>query len=317
MINTHLKSILSGLLLAPVLLLPSLTHAASCHGGGGGQIICVLSEQQKFQFGMSTSFRKTLGNANPYGEYTPYSQFQSSQSIITQIGAAYRLHQGWQVGTTIPIFRNENILADKTRVATEIGDPTIEARYTLWDDLYFMPYRPELSVYGGTRIPVGKTSFESEDALATNAVGEGVFVPYFGLTAAKLYRPWKFAVDGSFFYPFEKVVTQSGGRAISNPYSFKSGNRIQLSESLSYLLSMKWGLGAGFRQFWQFESSVNGNSTQGSAVRAYTSFVSTSYYYMASLFFTASYESAFPFRRYLANQPDNQSFSLMAGYSGF
>lgn len=315
--NTRLQLTLSLILISAIGAIPKPVVAASCHAGAGGQVICVLPAEQKYQFGLNTAYRRTLGTADPYGYYRPYSEDQSSHSLITQLGGAFRFHENWQAGITIPFFRNENSLGSKIRTAMEVGDPAIEARYSLWDDLYFMPLRPELSVYGGTRVPVGKNSFESDDTLETNAVGEGVFVPYFGLAASKLYRPWKIGFDSTFFYPFEKTVTQTRGQSIADPYRFKSGNRVQLVESINYLLNMKWGVGAGLKQFWQFESSVNGNSNKGSAIRAYTSFITTSYSYSSRLFFSGNFESAFPFYQYLANQPSNQTLSLMVGYNGF
>lgn len=295
----------------------SQVQASSCCAGGGGQMLCVLQSEQRLQIGMTTAYRDTLGRFDSSGGFIANSGGATITSTILQVGGAYRFDEDWQFGVTIPVLQNRQKIRGQDLSATQIGDPGIEARYGIWEDLAFLPYRPQLSLYSGLRMPVGTSTYESSDPLGIDVVSEGLWIPYVGVTAQKLYRPFKVTLDASFQYPLGRNVTASHGQNLSTPYTIKSGNRIQVVESLTYLIDEKWSATAGFRQMLQLESAINDASVAGSAARAYSMLISAAYTHAPDWNFSGTFETLAPFQSYAANQASNQTVSVAAVYGGF
>ncbi|MBI2521872.1 MAG: hypothetical protein HYV97_15760 [Bdellovibrio sp.] len=289
--------------------------ASSCHSGGGGQVINVLSSEQHFQLGASTQYRSVEGQFDPYGNYRANSPETTKQSFITTIGGAFRLNDDWQIGASAPMIHNDYEISMQNHSSTAMGDPAIEARYMLWEDLNFLTFHPEISLYGGARLPMGNSIHHSHDPYGADITGEGVTTLHAGIASSKLYRPIKFSLDASFFYPLKKYVTHLHNEPISSPYTMKTGNRVQTSESIAYLFN-GWSSTLGLKQLWQFETSVDRQSTQGSAARLFTTQIGFNYFYADVWTIGVSYETAFPFYRYEANQPYAQTVALSMTYSG-
>ncbi len=292
------------------------SFASSCCAGGGGQSICVLPAEQSYQLGLTTNYRYIRGEFDPYGNYTSYPSSTSSQQIITTAGGAYRLNDEWQLGLSVPFTRAQQNTATSSHHATAMGDPAVEGRYLLWEDLAFLRYRPQLSLYAGARFPFGTSVYNTTDPYALDAVGDGTTTFHMGANASKLYRPMKYTLDSTFFYPMSKQVNEMRGQPVSSPYDLKLGNRIQLAESAAYLVNEHWSITGGLRQLWVFQSKMNGNSVNGSAQRLFTSLASLSYSYDNSWALGLTYETAFPFYRYQANQAYAQSVAMAVTYGG-
>lgn len=296
--------------------------ASSCCAGGGGQSLCVLPFEQRYQLGISTNYRTVTGHFDPYGDYTPLSPGDSYHSVITTLGGAYRLTDEWQLGMSVPIVHNENTVLSKSHIATVFGDPALEGRYTVFEDLAFLPYRPALTLYSGLRFPLGRSVYNSSDPYNTDVVGDGTTTLHFGINASKIIRPikispFKISMDGTYFYPISKRVVEMRGVRLSDPYPLKSGNRFQAIESLAYLLNEKWSASLGLKELWIQESKINGSSVDGSAGRIFSSIGTVNYFMNASWAFDLAVESSFPFYQYLANQANVQSISIGAIYGGF
>src|ERR1035437_249590 len=165
--------------------------ASSCCAGSGGQSICVLPSEQRYQLGVSTLYRSIEGHFDPYGAYTANDQTTSQRAIITTVGGAYRLNDDWQIGVSIPVIHNDFNFAGSPHTATTLGDPAIEGRYLLWEDLNFLTFRPQLTFYGGVRLPLGESVYTSNDLYDTNVTGDGTATLHAGINASKLYRPVK------------------------------------------------------------------------------------------------------------------------------
>ncbi len=293
------------------------SYASSCCAGSGGQSLCVLPSEQSYQLGASSAYRSIEGRFDPYGQYTANKEGDRIRSIVTVLGAAYRLNHDWQLGLSVPITSNQQSFSGKNHGATSLGDPAFEARYTFLEDLSFLTFRPGLTFYGGVRLPVGKSIYNSTDPYNADAVGDGTTTFHMGLNASKIYSPIKLTFDSAFFYPFSKKVTEMRGDPVSSPYPLKSGNKVQLLESAGYLVNEHWSGTLGVKQLWIFESSLNSEPVLGSAGRLFSSLITLNYFHNASLGLGLTYETAFPFYHYLANQPYVQQISLAATYGGF
>ena len=195
-----------------------------------------------------------------------------------------------------------------------MGDPAVEARYLLWEDLNFLTFHPEISLYGGARVPVGRSVHHSHDPYGADITGDGSTTIHAGLSTSKLYRPIKLSLDGAFFYPVSKHVTHMRNEAVDSPYELKPGNRIQTTESIAYLFN-GWSSTLGLKQLWQFKTSVDGQDSQGSAARLFTTQVGLNYFYADFWSLGTSYETTFPFYRYEVNQPYAQTVALSITYS--
>ncbi|MGK5086968.1 hypothetical protein WDW86_05375 [Bdellovibrionota bacterium FG-2] len=296
---------------------PLIALAASCCAGSGGQSLCVLPSEQRYEIGVTTSFRAITGEFDPYGNYTANKDSSSYYQINTVVGGAYRLGEDWQAGVSVPVISNHRTFSGKALNTTGMGDPTVEARYTFWEDLAFLPFRPQLTFYSGVRLPFGKTVYDSPDPYGLDSVSDGTTHIHAGFTAAKLYRPLRASIDGAYFYPIARTVDSMRGAPISSPYQYRAGNRFQLNESASYLVNQRWSGTLGMRQLWVLQDSINKNAVDGSAQRLFSSLASLNYFPTAAWALSMNYETVFPFYRYLANQPNAQSVALGLTYGGY
>ncbi|MBI2605000.1 MAG: hypothetical protein HYW49_02850 [Deltaproteobacteria bacterium] len=292
-------------------------QASPCCAGSGGQSICVLPSEQRYQLGLATSYREVQGHFDPYGEYSANPKGVSSRSVTTVVGAAYRVREDLQAGLSVPTVSSYQSLPGKSLSATGLGDPALEGRYTLLEDLSFLKYQPQLSFYGGLRFPLGKSVYDSTDPYGANVFGDGAYTAHAGLNASKIYYPLKPALDAAYFHPFPRTVDRMRGAAVATPYSFQNGDRLQLLESATLLLGDHFSGTAGLKQLWIFQSRRNGNAVDGSAGRLFSTLASLNYFHDASWSFGLSHETAFPFYQYEASQADARVFSMSVVYGGF
>lgn len=304
-------------LLLSAVIFSTESFASSCCAGSGGQTICVLPSEQNFQMGVTTSYRIVEGEFDAYGNYAKNNDSTFSRQVTTIVGGAYRLGEDWQMGLSVPVISNQLTLRNNSKSATAMGDPTLEARYTLWEDLAFLMFRPSLHFYGGVRVPLGKSIYESRDPLALDAVGDGTPSIHVGFSASKFFRPIKLSVDGAYFFPFAKTVDRMRSAPVLSPYRFRAGDRFQWVQSASYLFNEHWSGALGVRQLWVLQSSKGGSPVESSAQRLFSSLVNLNYFPRAEWSLAFNYETAFPFYDYLANQSNAQSVSFAMTYGGF
>ncbi|HAZ14659.1 MAG: hypothetical protein A2X86_06225 [Bdellovibrionales bacterium GWA2_49_15] len=290
--------------------------AASCHSGGGGQVMNVLVSDQRYQLGGSTQYRSVEGQFDPYGHYSANSPGTSKQSYVTTVGGAFRINDEWQVGASLPMIHNDYAFSTQHHTATNMGDPALEARYLFWEDLNFLTFHPEVSFYGGARLPLGNSIHHSHDTYDADVTGDGTTTLHGGISVSKLYRPVRLSFDSAFFYPMTKHVTHMHDKPVSSPYAMKAGNRIQTTEGMTYLFN-GWSSSLGLKQMWQFETSVDGQDSQGSAARLFSSQAGLNYFYAEFWTVGISYETSFPFYKYEVNQPYAQTVALSITYSAF
>lgn len=294
----------------------TFSEASTCCAGGGGQSICVLPAEQRYQVGIANTYRTVEGEYNPYGYYSGNSNGNTFDQIVTVLGGAYRFNDEWQLGLSIPFINNQQKISGISKKASAMGDPALEARFLFWEDLAFLTYRPQLDFYFGVRLPLGTSVYTTSDTYALDAVGDGTTTIHIGANVSKLYRPFKLTFDSAYFYPISRNVNELRGKSVVEPYELKLGNRFQFSESLAYLFSESWSGAVGLRQLWVLQSSINGSEADSSAQRLYTSLVSISYSRDISWNAALSMETVYPFGQYAANQSNSQSVSLALTYGG-
>lgn len=299
-----------------IMSVPSLSQAATCCAGGGGQSICVLPAEQRYQLGLSNTYRTIKGEYDPYGYYTSNSNGTSSDQMVSVLGGAYRISDEWQLGLSVPFTTNQQKISGDAKQGSSMGDPAVEARYLIWEDLAFLQFRPQLALYAGVRLPLGTSVYTTSDPYALDAVGDGTTTVHFGVNASKLYRPLKITFDGAYFHPLSINVDKLRGKSVTDPYQLTLGNRFQFSEGVAYLFNERWSTGVGFRQLWVLQSSINGNEVDSSAQRLYSSTANVNYSYDNSWSVALSFETVFPFNGYEANQPDAEAVSLALTYGG-
>lgn len=307
----------AALALLGALLAPAATQASPCCAGSGGQSICVLPSEQRYQLGLATSYRDVQGHFDPYGEYSSNPKGVSSRSVMTVVGAAYRVREDLQAGLSVPVVSSYQRLPGRSLSASGLGDPALEGRYALLEDLSFLQYQPQLSFYGGLRFPFGTSVYDSTDPYGADVFGDGAFTAHAGLNVSKIYYPIKPALDAAYFHPFSRTVDTMRGAAVATPYSFRNGDRFQLVESATLLFGDHFSATAGLKQLWILQSQKDGSTVDGSAGRLFSSLASLNYFHDAAWSFGLSHENAFPFYRYEVNQADARVFSVSVVYGGF
>lgn len=290
------------------------SYAFSCHGGGGGGFR--LASDQHFQFGIATSYRTIQGWFDSLGYYTSNEGNIFFRTMTTILGGGYRFSENFSFALNIPfVFRTQQLKEQKDSYAS-FGDPSMEVTYKVWDDLHFLRFRPELNLYGGIHLPLGISPYNSKDLSGGDIVGQGFNVLYGGFNISKLYRPLKFGLDGSGFFPFSRKVTHVRGENLSESYLLKRGNQCQLVETISYLFNSNWNISMGFKQFWQLHSKMKRAKIMTSAERLFSSIAALNYTYDSGWNLGINFETIFPFYRYLVNQPSFQTISLSFTYGG-
>ena len=297
------------------LLLGAESKAASCCAGGGGQSVCVLSSDQTYQFGVAVTTREIAGHYDPYGNYTENGSGISTSSLTTVFGGAYRMGEDWQLGVSLPMVNTQKTYSKVSTDGGGLGDPVVELRYLVWEDLSFLVYKPQLTLYGGVRMPVGKSVYDSKEVTEVDITGDGYTTLHVGANASKLMRPFSFVVDASYYYSMSKNVIEIHSKPV-NEYSIQAGNRFQFVESITYLWNEKFSSGLGSKQSLQFESTLNGNSNAGSASRNFSTLASLSYFSSSITSFSLNFETLSFFEQYTVNQPQSQAVSLAMSYSG-
>ena len=104
--------------------------------------------------------------------------------------------------------------------------------------------------------------------------------------------------------------------SLSNPYTLKSGNQIQLSEGINVFLGSKLVASLSLSQLWGLASSVDGKKVSASRSRLFSTSLGLGYTFNASWGIGLSYQTPFPFERYLAKQSKTQTISLAITYGG-
>lgn len=290
--------------------------ALGCHGGGGGETT-VLPSGQKYQFGLTTSYRFIQGYFDSYGWYTPQPKDSVLNSLTTLWNGGMRLNSFWQFSWALPLIYNKQVYSEKKHSAISFGDAVLEARHTFWEDVRFLAYQPELNFYGGVRLPLGTSVYNSTDTYGETITGEGVVILHGGISAAKLVRPLRLTLNGTFYYPWQKKITQMRDVFVALPYLFKNGNRIFLEETLSYLINNHWSSSLGIRNLWLLKSTMGQKTVDGSAGRLFSTVISLGYAYDISRSVALNYETLFPFYKYAVNQAHFQTMSLALQYGIF
>lgn len=314
--NIPLKLIFKTFLMTLIVLSGGSVWAASCHGGGGGETT-VLSAGQKVQFGMATSYRVIQGSFDPYGRYQSLDSDSSSRFLTTTWNGGIRLNEAWQLGWAIPLIHIQRELRGNPYSATSLGDSVLETRYTVLEDFGRLSYFPELNVLTGIRLPLGTSVYDTSDVRGMDVVGDGVSTIHGGVNISKLVRPLRLSLGGTFYYPWEKRVTKMRGIAVAEPYALKSGNRILLEESLSYLITNHWNSSVGIKELWSLKSNRNGETINGSASRIFSTLMSLGYAVDVSWNVALGYETLFPFYKYAVNQPNAHTASVAVQYGVF
>ncbi len=299
----------------PFLLWSEGLVAAGCHGGGGGETL-VLPSGQRYQFGLATSYRLIQDSFHPYGGDPPQSENSSLNSLTTSWSGGARVSESWQFSWALPLTYNKYVIGGKDHSQASFGDPILETRYTFLEDVRFLWYQPELSFYGGVRLPLGTSTYNSRDPYGADVAGEGLTIFHSGIGAAKLFRPFKFTLNGGFYYPLEKKVEQIRNVNVT-PYDFKSGNRIVLNGGLNYLINNHWTTSVGVKGLWTLKSKKDQDVIEGSSGRLFSMTASLGYAYDVSWSMALNYETLFPFYKYGVNQQNSNTFSLALNYGIF
>jgi outer membrane receptor protein involved in Fe transport len=138
-----------------------------------------------------------------------------------------------------------------------------------------------------------------------------------GVGASRTISKFRFALDVTGTHPFASTgIPQDAPPGFTQEVTSQAGDRISLSEGVSYLLSREWSLNTGLRQYWSGQSQRNGAGVDGTRGRAFTASVGASYLPGPDWRLNASYETQWPFYAYAVSLPYAPAVSIGMSYVG-
>lgn len=289
-------------------------RASSCCAASGGQTICVLPDEQNYQVGVATSVEEMLGHTDGVGRFHRQDDTVVVRRYAWIIGAAYRVTEDVQLSVSLPTLFNKQRFSKDEHTATGLGDTTFEGRYSLWQDLAFLRYRPSVSFYSGARLPTGTSVYDAQDRFSTDVTGDGFVSPYLGVSVAKLYQPWRFSVDASVIVPLGLHVTSMHQKPLITPYDYREGLRFQFAQGASYLINSKWSASLTTLFTLRFLTKVDAQAVLHSGGRRLSLDGAIHYFHSAALQVNVGLSSSLPMTNLDRNQAQLAALRLSVAY---
>ncbi|MDX8387914.1 MAG: hypothetical protein R8M46_05195 [Ghiorsea sp.] len=233
-----IKCIKTALLGGAVLLLPSISFAASCCGGGSSASL-ILPKFKETMAGVNISYEKYDGFWDHNGIWRKDPpQSDLSQTRLT-LGMAKRINSNWQYSLALPFVWNDNQYAQNTFQTQGIGDSAISLWYEAFDDITctfvldtLEDYKPAMYFGATLNIPTGISPY---DDVTNNfdITGRGFYRLDVHATFDKTVYPWNATVAFNYGKNFERSVNREYGEYVE-PYNKQLGDRVSSSMSAGY-----------------------------------------------------------------------------------
>ncbi len=267
-------------------------HAASCCVGGSTKSFIQLRNFEKYQLGISLSYK------NDFAKYTPYGTLvdaKKKETFTSSIGGGMRLREDLDTSIVVPLSQVEN--------STGLGDIALGLRYVIVDPLYISDWYPKISLTASLKTPTGNQDGQN---------GNGIWEPGLGLLLDKDYID--FLVNFSAGYTY-RVQKQGTDPFTNNSISVKEGDKIELSESVIVPLTESLSMAVGSSQVWELATQINAKDVDDSHGRSVQGFLSATYFFSRMWKMTAAFDSTLPVEWWGTTLPATRSVSLTSTYS--
>lgn len=276
--------------------------------GGGPKSFIQLRELQTYQVGLSSSFKDVYGHYDAFGDLY---KTDKSQTFTLAVGAGARLADDLDAFVTVPWVYQLKETVGKPGDATNLGDVIFGAKYVLLRSLFQDDWYPTISVTGGVKAPTGTVEKLSSEGKIIPGTGNGIWEPFLGIGIQKDYRFVILGFNATYTRRFQRTVADTNGA----PLSVKEGDRVELSEILTFPLSRRFSVSGGSAQTWDFATRINGAAAADTSARMATIVLSASYFLNQYWSITAGSEVAVPIAKLGVNQEATRSITVTTTYS--
>lgn len=272
----------------------------ACCAGGNAKSFVSVKDLQKYELGLSTSFRDVYGFYNRDGDLEDFSK---NQSATVSLGLATRIAGDLQGSLVVPFVYRYFEGGASSRSGASIGDVLMGLQYTLVDPVFHDDWYPTVSVFGFIKFPSG-TNAGKVNGVEIPGTGNGIWEPSLGF---QLEKPF-----GNLSTTFRLSYTGRIARSDA-----KEGDSFEMMESLSLPFGKTFSFSVGSIQTFYGERSFRGAASPGSAGRNISVFFTPTVFISQLLSLSAGAEFSVPMHGWGQNQPASQVFSLAARYAAF
>ncbi len=297
-------------LLLSLLLLPFVARAAD-----EVSVLDPKLESSHYEISLMSGYKQVQGSFDPYGVYGTLPSGSQAWALMEVLGVSYRFSETWEGTLSLPYRHSEMYLPSGSSNSTSVGGTTIGSRYHLGGPAHVVihgsvgtPWRS--SDRSSVGDPGASLPPDSNDGYTS---GTSVSL---GVGGSQAMGDFRFALDLSDTYSLPTDQTLSDAPNGTPAVTLQNGNRLGLSEGLSYRLNELWRLNGGLRQSWTADQNANGKDVAGSASRVFSTSAGISYLPSPAWRVAVNYETLYPFYAYAANQSYGPGISLLLIYVG-
>jgi len=262
-------------LVAGMVLLPAMGHAASCCGGGSASSL-VLPKFARSMVDVSFDYERYNGFWDHTGNWIPDPQGADLNQYRLNTGFAYRLANRWQGSISVPYVWNQNQYSGLTRNTQGLGDSKISLWYEAFDAIKCVwrvdkPADLMPAVYwgGSLTIPTGTSPF---DDVGDNfdTTGRGFYRLDGSVLLDKTIYPWNASLLLTYGSHLRRPVNQEFGNQVA-PYHKRLGDRASGSLALGYTYftdEMHSITGTvAYADLWEDKATIDGETDPTSGLR--------------------------------------------------
>lgn len=205
-------------LIITTLLLVSKTVLAAACCGGSSSLPSLITGDYRQQWSMTYSNAAIVFDADTESKIQPRNSSLQEVNETFLLRAAYVLDSRIQYGLELPIKLNTKKLTTQEESSSSISDISFQIAYEFLPELEFSKWKPRGFIFLKQVIPVGKSTYNSEKMLMTDATSNGFFTTSLGLGFYKVISQfdWQALADLSFKHSRE-FTTSSGDKLYISP----------------------------------------------------------------------------------------------------
>lgn len=269
-----------------------------------------------YQLGLSSSVRAMQGSFDAFGAYHAFPDGSAAVNTSWNIAGSYRLSRLIELGTSVPLRISRMTFPTGNSTTASINSPGMDARIHVggW---------PHLVVHVGGSLPWkyhSMTSAGDPGASMPDDLGDGMVFGAsmrVGAGVSRSFGRFRVAMDSTETHPFASTgVPSDAPPGYTQQITTQGGDRISFSEGVSYLVTQKWSVNGGFRQYWSGPSYASGLVQADTRTRSFSTNLGVSYLPGPNWRVNGGFETQYPFYAYAVGIPYAPAVSLGMSYVG-
>jgi|GEM_PF-814827 len=184
------------------LLNPSTVFGAACCGARATLPNLIVGDYRT-QWNISWANAAITHQASSAGQVSKRQGNNQEVQETISLSGAYLISDLWQIQSQIPIRKNSRRTLNEEEQHTALGDISIGVAYEFLPETFYSAWKPRGFVFAFQNFPTGKSTYESDTKLGTDATGKGYgstglglaliknWGHYDGIFSSEYHRGWK------------------------------------------------------------------------------------------------------------------------------